>query len=187
MRNQFLSCLLITLSLVPPSSQATDRTAVQSHYLSYHKAGKAVVAMALTKRVDVKEVEKQVDVMVADAAWIAGEYGRAFPEGGKLLKVVVDHVKAMRGMSFKELEHEWHDLHYFDAADRDIGLDLKAEDNEHFTDPIHAIVHPLMVLDAARRYAASPGEEDLKSIKEEMEEGLEQMEKQSSRLLKKKD
>jgi predicted DNA-binding transcriptional regulator len=44
-----------------------------------------------------------------------------------------------------------------------------------------------MVLEVARRYAASPGEEDLKSIKEEMEEGLEQMEKQSSRLLKKKD
>lgn len=187
MRNPFLSCLILTLSLIPPTLRAADRPAIEARYLSYHKAGKAVVAMALAKRVDVKEVEKQVDVMVADATWIAGEYGRVFPEGGKLLKVVVDHVKAMRGLSFKELEHEWHDLHHFDAADRDIGLDLKAEDNEHFTDPIHAIVHPLLVLDAARRYAASHGEEELKSIKEEMEEGLEQMEKQSSRLLKKKD
>lgn len=185
MKNQFLYCLILTLSLVPPSLRAADRAAVEARYLSYHKAGKAVVAMALTKRVDAKEVEKQVDVMVADAVWIAGEYGKAFPEGAKLLKVVVDHVKGMRSQTFKELEHEWHDLHHFDTADRDIGLDLKLEDNEHFTDPIHAIVHPLLVLDAARRFATTRTEEDLKTIKEEMEEGLEQMEKQSSRLLKK--
>ncbi|MSU64421.1 MAG: hypothetical protein EXS31_18865 [Pedosphaera sp.] len=123
--------------------------------------------------------------MVADAVWFAGEYAKAFPTGQKLLKVILDNVETMKKLSFKDLEHEWHDMHHFDAADKDIGLDLKAESNEHFTDPIHSIVHPLLVLKAAQNYASSKSADDLKSIKEEMEEGLEQIEKMKTALLKK--
>lgn len=164
---------------------AIDRQALESHYLSYHTAGKAVVEMALTKKVDVNQVEQQVRTMVADAVWVAGEYGKAFPKGAKLLQVILDNVENMKKLSFKELEHEWHDLHHFEKSDKDVGLDVKAEENEHFTDPIHSIVHPLLVLKAAQSYAKSPSEGDLKAIKEEMEEGLEQMEKQKNTLLKK--
>jgi predicted DNA-binding transcriptional regulator len=46
------------------------------------------------------------------------------------------------------------------------------------------VVHPLLVLKAAQDYAATKNEESLKSMKEEMEEGLEQVEKQKAALLK---
>ena len=162
-----------------------DKAALEAHALAYHTAGKAVVEMALTKKIDPAEVDKKVQTMVTEALWFNTEYAKAFPQGEKLLKVIVDNVEAMKKLSFKDLEHEWHDMHHFDKAEKEIGLDVKAEANEHYTDPIHSIVHPLLVLKAAQDYAANKGDAALKSVKEEMEEGLEQMEKQKATLLKK--
>lgn len=185
MKNSLLLALTATVFGLATASGATDKAALEAHYLSYHTAGKAVVEMAINKKVDAAEVDKKVQTMVADAAWYAAEYAKAYPQGEKLLKVVLANLDAMKKLSFKELEHAWHDMHHFDTADKDIGLDLKAEENEHFTDPIHAIVHPLLVLKAAQAYTTSHSEDDLKAIKEEMEEGLEQLEKQKNVLLKK--
>lgn len=165
---------------------AADKAEIDARYKSYHEAGKAVVEMALTKKVDAAEVEKRVETMLTAATWIAVEYGKIHPKGEKLLKVVTDNVGAMKKLSFKELEHEWHDLNHFTkSGSNDLGIDVKAEENEHFTDPIHAIVHPLLVLKAAQAYASSKDEGELKAVKEEMEEGLEQMEKCRTVLTKK--
>jgi hypothetical protein len=183
MKSYTLLSVVAAISFVWPAATAADKAALHSHYLSYHAAGKAIIGMALARKVDAAEVEKKVNGMVTDAVWYAGEYAKAFPEGQKLLKVVVANVEAMRRLSFKELEREWHDLHHFDAAN-DTGVDLKAEENEHFTDPIHSIVHPLLVLKAAQSYAAHGRAEDLKAIKEETEEGLEQLERQKYALSK---
>jgi len=183
------SSLSLTLSFVLALAlhvHAADKAALEAHAISYHKAGKSVVEMALIKKIDTAEVERKVQTMVDDVLWFLVEYGKAFPKGEKLLKVIARNAEAMRKLSFKELEQEWHDLGHFEKADQDIGLDLKAEENEHFTDPIHSLVHPLLVLKAAQDYASSKSEDALKNIKEEMQEGLEQMEKQKAALLKKR-
>ena len=164
--------------------RGADKAAVEAHYLTYHTAGKALVEAAINKKIDPVEVGKKVEILVTEGTWFVNEYAKAYPKGEKLLKVIVANVETMRKLSFKELEHEWHDLHHFDKSDKDIGLDLAAEENEHFTDPIHTVVHPLLVLKAAQDYAATKNEEALKSMKEEMEEGLEQVEKQKAALLK---
>lgn len=162
---------------------AADPAAVTSHQASYHAAGKAVVEMVINKKVDAAEVAKKVEIMTADAIWFANEYASANPKGAKLLKTVTDNVETMKKSSFKEIEHDWHDLHFFDK--NDAGLDVKAEENEHFTDPIHTLVHPFLVLKAAQAYSTSKSDDDLKAMKEEMEEGLEQCEKMASALNKK--
>ena len=153
MKKNLILCAVLGLAF---NSRAADTAAINSHYTSYHAAGKAVVDAAIAKKIDAADVAKKVDVMVADAVWFAGEYAKAFPKGEKLLKVILDNVDAMKKLSFKELEHEWHDLHHFDK-DNSTGVDVKAEENEHFTDPIHSIVHPLLVLKAAQGYAATKG------------------------------
>jgi hypothetical protein len=177
----FLATLILALV---PALRAADRAQVEARYLSYHAAGKAVVEMAISRRVDAAEVEKKVEIMVGDAVWLATEYAKAFPNGATLLRTVTEHVGDMRKLSFHELEAEWHDLGYFGKPGHEAGLDVKAEANEHFTDPIHAIVHPLLVLKAAQAYATGKKDEDLKAMKAEMEEGLEQAEKQKNTLLK---
>jgi hypothetical protein len=179
-----IALLLAVCTAFSAAARAADKAQIEARYLSYHNAGKAVVTMAVAKNVDPAVVEKHVNTMVADALWFAAEYAKLHPKGAKLLKVVADNVDAMRKLSFEQLESEWHDLGYFAKPGHEAGLDLKAEENEHFTDPIHTLVHPLLVLKAAQAYAAGKKDDDLKSLKEEMEEGLEQAEKQKSALLK---
>lgn len=176
MKHPILTLLAAVAAFTVPAV-AADKSQVESRYRSYHAAGKAVVAMAIAKNVDAREVEKQVDIMLGDAVWLATEYGKAHPAGAKVLKIVTDNVDAMRKLSFRDLEHEWHDLNHFSSGGHDAGIDLSEEDNEHFTDPIHAIVHPLLVLKAAQAYGAGRKDEDLHALKAEMEEGLEQAEK----------
>ena len=72
----------------------------------------------------------------------------------------------------------------FSKPGHDVGFDVKAEENEHFTDPAHAMIQPFMVLKAAQAYAADHKDADLKSMKEEMEESLEQAGKEELVLLK---
>lgn len=184
MKTKHVLLLLATVALLTAPLRSADKTQVEARYQSYYTAGKAVVDMAISKKIDAAEVEKRVNIMVADALWFAAEYAKAHPKGAKLLHLLTSNADAMRKLSFQDLESEWHDLGYFTKPGHDTGLDLKAEENEHFTDPIHTLVHPLLVLKAAQAYTTTKAETDLKAMKEEMEEGLEQAEKQKTALLK---
>jgi hypothetical protein len=138
--------------------------------------------MAQAKKVDAAEVRKKVDRMLELGVLLAKDYAVRFPAGKKLVDTVVAAIPEMRKLSFAEIESEWHDLKHFDKPGNAVGIDLKAEENEHFTDPVHTIVHPLLVLKAAEDQAAKPSAENLQNIKEEMEEGIEQAEKMRTAL-----
>ena len=182
MKTSLLSLLALALATLPCFS--AEKAEVETRAQNYYTAGKAIVEMAITKKVDGAALEKHVDVLVTEAVWFAGQYAKVHPKGQKLIQLVIDNVGTMKKLTFKELEHQWHDGHVFDGRAGELGVDLKQEENEHFTDPIHTLVHPLLVLKAGQAYATSKSEGDLKSMKEEMEEGLEQMQKQKAVLLK---
>lgn len=184
-KNRFLGAVLTAATLL--TTTIITRAAEEApQYTAYRKAAKAIVESAINKKVDVAEVEKNVKQCVVAATWAALEYAKAFPTGAKLLKAVVDNVPVIEKLEFKEIESEWHDLKHFKKPGNDPGVDVSAEENEHFTDPIHAIVHPFLVLKAAQAYAKDKKDEDLKAVKDEMEEGLEQMEKMEKKLADKK-
>lgn len=143
---------------------------------SYAANGKIVMDAIVAKKVSLDVVEKPLKAMSEDAAKLATSYGAKFPEGAKLLKMTVDALPKLQKASFTELEKEWHDLAHFSKPGNNPGIDLKSEKNEHFTDPLHCIVHPLMTLRAAEAYAKGKADKDLQAMKEELSEGLEQME-----------
>jgi hypothetical protein len=70
-------------------------------------------------------------------------------------------------MSFKDLTAQYHDGGAFD--EKTVGMNLKDEANEKYSDPVHIAVHPLLTLKALE-------DKDVKAAKEELAEGLEQME-----------
>lgn len=163
---------------------ATDKSELEARCAHYHQNGKAIVEMALLKKVNAADVEKRVGELVTDAVWMGNEYAKTFPAGAKIIKAVIDNVENIKKLPYEEIEKEWHDLGHFSKPGNDPGIDMKNEDNEHFTDPLHAIIHPLMVLKAAQNYAKSKDEKELKQIKEEMEEGMEQEGKLKAKLSK---
>src|SRR5689334_1121104 len=70
------------LALVLPAS-ALDKTELNSRFQNYFKSGKAVVEMAIAKKVDAAEVAKRVDQMLTEAAWLAQEYAKVHTKGEK--------------------------------------------------------------------------------------------------------
>jgi hypothetical protein len=176
-RTAALGALLLGLALqaaAPPETDARVR--------EYSALGRSVLEMAQTKKIDAGEVRKKVDRMLEIGVLLAKDYAVRFPAGKKLVDTVVAAIPEMRKLPFAEIESEWHDLKHFDKPGNDVGIDLKAEENEHFTDPVHTIVHPLLVLKAAEEQATKPSAENLQNIKEEMEEGIEQAEKMRTAL-----
>lgn len=176
--------ILCLAALACPAAERPDLKAAQ---LAYHQAGTAVVEMINAKKIDVAAVEAKVLVMERNAAALAKAYAEKFPAGKKLIDTVVANVAIldaqgavtglgpMKDQSFEEIEQQWHDGAYFKA--HQLGVDFEDEANEHYTDPIHTMVHPMMVLRAAISWQKGQADKDLQAMKGEMEEGLEQAEK----------
>ncbi|MCS6242662.1 MAG: hypothetical protein H2172_02200 [Opitutus sp.] len=166
-----LTCLV---SIATTSLWGAADPAVVAAGAKYQVAGKSVVDMVIAQKVDLATVTAKVDILVAEGTVLAQAYIKAYPAGAKLLNAVIANIPEMKKLGYDELLTEWHDLGYFAKPGHEVGLDLKSEDNEHFTDPIHAIVHPLLVLKAAQSYDKDKKESYLKDMKEEMSEGIEQ-------------
>lgn len=176
---------LATLSIVASLALSSNAVAESNAELveKYQKLGSSIVDMVNTKSVSASEVEAKVVELTRISVELANRYKKAHPEGVKLLDTIIEQVAKvsegnvtgvgpMAELSFETIEHDWHDLGYFES--HDVGVDLSDEDNEHFTDPIHTMVHPIMVLRAARDYATNKSDESLNLMKGEMEEGMEQ-------------
>ena len=151
----------------------------------YIKEGTAIIDMVNTGSINLAEVESKVLLLLQQAVPLAYAYGDAHPNGKQYLQVVIDEAAKESGkgnvtalgpmvdQTFDHLEVFWHDAGF--AEVKDIGIDMSDEDNEHFNDPMHAIVHPVMVLRAARDYSSNNDPNALAAMKSEMEEGIEQV------------
>ena len=150
---------------------------------AYQTAGRAVLDMVNAQNVDLAQVQTLVLEMQKAAIPAAKAYVAKHPAGAKVIAktiaaaVTVDASDAITGLgtmkdlSFDEITAQWHDCAIFTVAE--VGIDMTAEANEGIKDPLHAIVHPVMVLRAATDQAAKAAKENLDRMKEEMTEGAE--------------
>lgn len=156
---------------------------------AYQTAGRAVVDKINGGSLDLAFVSEKVLEQERQAVALGRAYAIKNPAGAKLINYVISQAVAldaagevkglgpMAALDFKVIEDEFHDLNHFKTKPEDAGgLDLSNEDNEHFTDPLHTIIHPLMVVAAARAWTADSNKEHLAVAKGEMEEGIEQAE-----------
>jgi hypothetical protein len=152
---------------------------------SYTEAGQRIIDMVNSGNVDVAAVEKDVIVTLQAGVDLAHAYAAKHPEGKAVLDKTIETaavvgadgkvngIGPMGGMPFSEIEADWHDVGYF--TKNNMGVDLTSEDNEHYTDPMHVIIHPVMTYAAAKDFKNGGGDESLKAMKAEMQEGIEQV------------
>ena len=169
---------LITVALLACCTSLVYAASVQESTEDYIKTGKEIVDMVNSGSIDVSGVESRVLSLTKNSVALAQAYIKKYPQGEALLSEVMNHVAivengTVKGLgpmvndSFARMEEHWHDLGFMEG--KDFGVDMEDEDNEHFTDPLHVMIHPLMVLRAAK-----DGNKD--AMKSEMEEGMEQIE-----------
>ena len=180
---RFVACL--SVAVVLSLSSVASAESIDELKEKYLKIGQTIVDMVNSKSVSAGEIEKHVTELTRISVELSNQYKSAYPDGKKLLDIVINQVAKVSGgqvigvgpmvdLSFDEIEHDWHDLAYFEK--NDAGVDLEDEDNEHFTDPLHVMIHPVMVLRAARDFESSQSQDELDAMKGEMEEGMEQVE-----------
>lgn len=176
--------ILIVLILAIVPALGLDLVAANK---AYQTAGRAVIDQVNAKKVDPTAVAALVLEMERQAIPAARAYAAKHPAGTRLIettiamaatsndKGAITGLGAMKDLSFADIGSQWHDLGHFTKVD--VGINVKDEANEHFTDPLHSIIHPIMVLRAAMDFAASKDQASLDHMKAEMDEGMEQMEK----------
>ncbi len=185
-RGIIMSKSIITITIVASLLMGINANAESVNELvkQYQETGASIVDMVNSQSVSVDEIEKKVVDLTRISVDLTNRYKQIHPDGAKLLDITIEQVAAldngsvvgvgpMADLTFDEIEGQWHDLGYFES--NDVGVDLEDEDNEHFTDPMHVMIHPIMVLRAAKDYATSSSPDDLNAMKAEMEEGMEQV------------
>jgi hypothetical protein len=185
--NRFISSVaaVCCVASVVSVAFAADSAAVASHLKSYTASGEALLSMANSKKVDVAELDKRVDGMVADGIWMAEEYLKVKPEATKWFQAVFANIPAIKKLPAEEIEKQWHDGHHFDGKEKEIGINHQDEKNEHFRDPLDSVTHPLIIQRAGRDFAEKKDEASLKMMKENAAEALEQVKKAALALSKK--
>jgi hypothetical protein len=181
-----ISSLTLAVALSLPLAAADLTAAVKQ----YHAAGRMVVDQINAGTLDVAATTAKVIEIERQAVTLARAYAAKHPTGAKLIDHVISQAVTldakgevtglgpMAALPFKTIEDEWHDLGHYKTNPQDAGgIDLALEDNEHFTDPLHTIIHPIMVVAAARDFARDKKPDTLAAAKGEMEEGIEQAEK----------
>ena len=150
----------------------------------YFESGEQIMKMINSDSVDVKEVEKLVLEMTKQSVFIAQAYGNKFSEGKQMLDIILGQAAKlsdnqvvgfgpMASLDFETIEGNWHDMGFVETTD--VGIDMDDEDNEHFTDPAHVVIHPIMTYVAAVEGQKS-GKDRRDDMKAELQEGIEQLE-----------
>lgn len=133
---------------------------------NYKEAGKELMAQISSGKVDMSKARASVDVMVGAGVELFDVFVKKHADGKKLLDYVKSELSKIKTARLDSLEKDYHDAGKLPASL--VGVDLKSEDGEMFTDPLHVVLHPLMTLRAIEA-------NDLKTAKEELNEGLEQV------------
>lgn len=180
MKNFTIALITAAALLLVMPVHAQDSEALVA---SYVKHGQVIVDMVNTQTVSASKVKAAVEEMTKSSIALSVKYRDKHPDGKKLLILTenqvadinngkVTGVGTMVNLTFKEIEDTWHDLGFIET--NDTGIDMDDEDNEHFTDPLHVMIHPIMTLRAAMDYENDRNEKHLDLMKAEIDEGMEQ-------------
>lgn len=163
---KLIATLVMFLTSINLLAGAVDKAKVKAAAEEYAKIGSSIMPSVKDGSATDALLSDKIDGMVKQAQIVMKEYANKYPESKKLVDYLISKSGDLKKASFESLEKDYHDA---GKLTKDVvGIDLKDEDNEKFLDPCHIMIHPLMVLAAAR-------EKKTKEGLAELNEGLEQM------------
>lgn len=164
--NNKLKNLILTSSLAAfaysANAIAADSKSAAAGYLA---KGKELMAMINSGKIEMPKAESLVKGITEDAKVIVENFARKDPKADKLVKLIVSNIANFEKMTFEKLLKDWHDGGAIDP--KSVGIDITKEENEGYTDAAHTVLHPIMALAALKK-------NDLKTAKEQLNEGMEQ-------------
>jgi hypothetical protein len=171
MKNKLLAVLVaLATAVVLPVTRAAD---VDADASQYQKLANGIIAQAVLGKIDVASVRADTAKMLDLAVSFAGQYKAKFPAGAKLMDLMISKKDSLATMSLEAIDAEFEAAAINKAHGAALGLDLTAEENEHFGNPVDCFVHPATVAICAKLWEQDHKQEHLTRLQSELQEVVE--------------
>jgi hypothetical protein len=170
MKTKLISLLVALATFAAPASRAAD---LDDQAATFIKLANGIIAQAVLGKIDVPAVQKDCAAMETIAAEFAAQYKVKFPTGAKLMDLMISKKEALAAMSLSAIDAEFEAAAINKAHGAAVGLDLTAEENEHFGNPIDCFVHPATTAICARLWEQDHKQEHLTRLQSELQEVIE--------------
>ena len=170
MKTKLIALLATLACFLVPVTRAGDLDADAAQFI---KLANGIISQAVLGKIDVDAVQKDVATMENLAVGFAVQYKAKYPAGAKLMDLLIAKKDAMTTMSLEAIDAEFEAQAINKAHGKAIGLDLTAEENEHFGNPVDVFVHPATVAICAGLWAKDHKQEHLTRIQSELQEVVE--------------
>ena len=140
---------------------------------AFIKLANGIIALTVAGKIDVPAVRKDVAAMEQLASAFAVQYKAKYPAGTKLLDFMLAKRDGLTGMTLEEIDAHFESDAINKAHGKELGLDLTAEENEHFGNAVDLFVHPATAAICAGLWEKDHQGEHLKRMQSELQEVIE--------------
>ena len=171
MKTKLLAVLVALATLVAvPVTRAADLDADASQFI---KLANGIIGQAVLGKIDVASVQADTTKMLELAAGFAAQYKVKYPTGPKLMDLMISKKDSLASMNLEAIDAEFEAAAINKAHGTALGLDLTAEENEHFGNPVDCFVHPATVAICAKLWEQDHKQEHLTRLQSELQEVVE--------------
>ena len=171
MKTRLLAVLAALAACVTaPVTRAAD---LDDDAAQFIKLANGIIAQAVLGKIDVAAVQADTAKMLNLAAGFAAQYKVKYPTGAKLMDLMISKKDSLASMSLAAIDAEFEATAINKAHGAAISLDLTAEENEHFGNPVDCFVHPATTAICARLWEQDHKQEHLTRLQSELQEVVE--------------
>lgn len=171
MKSRLLAALAALVAFASaPVTRAADLDEDASQFI---KLANGIIAQAVLGKIDVAAVRTDTVKMLDLAAGFAARYKAKYPAGAKLMDLMISKKDSLASMSLATIDAEFEAAAINKAHGAALGLDLTAEENEHFGNPVDCFVHPATAAICAALWEQDHKQEHLTRLQSEMQEVVE--------------
>jgi len=171
--SNFARPFLSTLALAVLTAVSAVASEVDDKATAFSKLANGIIEQTVAGKLDVPQIEKDVAVMEDLAVFFAAQYKAKYPAGAKVMDFIIAQKEGLTKLSLADIDANFESEAINKAHGKDLGLDLTAEENEHFGNPIDLFVHPATAQICAKLWAKDQKADHLKRIQSELQEVVE--------------
>ena len=170
MKTKLIAILVALATFAVPSTRAAN---LDDDAAQFIKLANGIIAQCVLGKIDVASVQADTTKMINMAAGFAAQYKAKYPNGAKLMDLMIAKKDALSTMTLEAIDAEFEAQAINKAHGVALGIDVTAEDNEHFGNPLDCFVHPATTAICAKLWEQDHKQEHLTRMQGELQEVVE--------------
>ena len=170
MKTKLLSILVAFATFAVPATRAAN---LDDDAAQFIKLANGIISQCVLGKIDVAGVQADTTKMINIAAGFAAQYKAKYPNGGKLMDLMIAKKDTLSAMTLEAIDAEFEAQAINKTHGVALGIDVTAEENEHFGNALDCFVHPATSAICAKLWEQDHKQERLTRIQSELQEVIE--------------